>query len=112
MKFDTILIFDFGGQYCHLIGRRIRDHNVYSEIVPYDISSKEIRKLRDKFNIKGIILSGGPSSVYEKKSPKMEKYILELSYPILGLCYGHQLIAYHVGGKVKKAESCKALRFL
>lgn len=104
MKPDTILIFDFGGQYCHLIGRGIRDNNVYSEIVPHDISLKEIENLGKQFKVKGVILSGGPSSVYEKNSPKMKKNILELSIPVLGLCYGHQLIAYYMGGKVEPAK--------
>jgi GMP synthase (glutamine-hydrolysing) len=85
MKPDTILIFDFGGQYCHLIGRRIRDSHVYSEIVPHDTSLKEIEGLKERFNVKGIILSGGPSSVYEKDSPKMSKDILKLEIPILGV---------------------------
>jgi GMP synthase (glutamine-hydrolysing) len=104
MKPDMILIFDFGGQYCHLIARRIRDNNVYSEIVPCNTSVKKIEDLKEKLNIKGIILSGGPFSVYEKNSPKMDKEILELSIPILGLCYGHQLIAYYMKGKVKPAK--------
>jgi len=101
---DTILIFDFGGQYCHLIGRRIRENNVYSEIVPYDISKKEIEKMSQNLSIKGIILSGGPSSVYEKNAPLISKEIFETSIPILGLCYGHQLITYLLGGKVEPAK--------
>jgi len=104
MKPDTILIFDFGGQYCHLIGRRIRDNNVYSEIVPHDTSLKEIEDLKERFNVKGIILSGGPSSVYEKNSPKMSRYVLKLAIPILGICYAHQLIAYYMGGKVEQGK--------
>ena len=61
MKVDTILVFDFGGQYCHLIARRVRENHVYSEIVPYDTTTEEIVRLKEKFNIKGIILSGGPA---------------------------------------------------
>ncbi len=102
-KYDTILVLDFGGQYCHLIGRRIREHGVYSEIVPYDINPIEIEKLNEKFNIKGLIFSGGPSSVYEKDAPNIVPNILNLKLPILGLCYGHQLIAYMVKGKVSHA---------
>ena len=102
-KYDTILVLDFGGQYCHLIGRRIREHGVYSEIVPYDINPTEIEKLNEKFNIKGLIFSGGPSSVYEKDSPNIIPSILNIKLPILGLCYGHQLIAYMVKGKVSRA---------
>ena len=63
-KYDTILVLDFGGQYCHLIGRRIREHGVYSEIVPHDISPEEVKALNGKFNVKGLIFSGGPSIVY------------------------------------------------
>ena len=70
-KYDTILVLDFGGQYCHLIGRRIRENSVYSEIVPYDITPEEVKALNEKFNVKGLILSGGPSSVYEPNAPKL-----------------------------------------
>jgi len=101
-RFDAILVLDFGGQYCHLIVRRIREQKVYSEIVPCDITADIISKMRDKLNVKGIILSGGPSSVYEEGAPKLDVEILNLDIPILGLCYGHQLIAYLYGGKVEK----------
>lgn len=106
VKYDTILVLDFGGQYCHLIGRRIREHGVYSEIVPHDISPEEVQALNQKFNIKGLILSGGPSSVYETNAPKLHPRILEVNLPILGLCYGHQLLAQITSGKVEPA-SCK-----
>jgi len=106
MKYDTILVLDFGGQYCHLIGRRIREHGVYSEIVPHDISPEEIKDLNKKFNIKGLIFSGGPSSVYEPNAPKLHPRILEVHLPILGLCYGHQLLAQITSGKVEPA-TCK-----
>ena len=91
-----ILVLNFGGQTCHLIARRIRDMNVYSEILPCDISLKEIGKLKPD----GIILSGGPASVYEHNAPAMERKILDLGIPILGICYGLQLIARLVGGEV------------
>jgi GMP synthase (glutamine-hydrolysing) len=104
MKYDTILVLDFGGQYCHLIGRRIRELGVYSEIVAHDIKPEEIKLLNEKFNVKGLIFSGGPASVYEPKAPKPNQQILELKMPILGLCYGHQLIAKMVGGKVAPAK--------
>jgi GMP synthase (glutamine-hydrolysing) len=104
MKSDTILVLDFGGQYCHLIGRRIREHGVYSEIVAHDIKPEETRLLNGKFNVKGIILSGGPSSVYEPNAPKPDPQILDLELPILGLCYGHQFISQMVGGKVEPSE--------
>ncbi len=102
-KYDTILVLDFGGQYCHLIGRRIREYGVYSEIVPHDINSAEIKALSEKFNIKGLILSGGPASVYGQNAPRIDPTILDLDLPILGLCYGHQLIAQIVKGKVEPA---------
>ncbi len=105
-KYDTILVLDFGGQYCHLIGRRIRENGVYSEIVPHDISPEEIKGLSEKFNLKGLILSGGPSSVYESNAPKLNPRILDIKLPILGLCYGHQLLAQLTNGKVKPA-TCK-----
>jgi len=101
MLYDTILVLDFGGQYCHLIGRRLREHSVFSEIVPHDITPREIEALKKKFNIKGLILSGGPASVYEKGAPRCDPTLLELNLPVLGLCYGHQLIAQIAGGKVE-----------
>lgn len=91
-----ILVINFGGQYAHLIARRVRELGVKSEIAPFDISVSEIRKL----NPSGIILSGGPSSVYESGAPLPDKSILELGIPILGICYGLQLIAKFEGGKV------------
>jgi GMP synthase (glutamine-hydrolysing) len=106
MKYDTILVLDFGGQYCHLIGRRIREHGVYSEIVPHDITPDEIKTLNKKLNVKGLILSGGPSSVYEPNAPRLDPRILEMNLPILGLCYGHQLVVQLVKGKVEPA-TCK-----
>jgi GMP synthase (glutamine-hydrolysing) len=102
-KYDTILVLDFGGQYCHLIARRIREHGVYSEIVPNDISPQEVAALNEKFNVKGLILSGGPSSVYDQNAPKLHPHILEVNLPILGLCYGHQLLAQLTGAKVEPA---------
>ena len=104
MKVDTIIILDFGGQYSHLIARRIRELNVFSEVVPADISTKEFENLKNEFKIKGIILSGGPSSVYDDKSPKINRLLLNGSIPILGLCYGHQLIALISGGEVRPGK--------
>ena len=98
-KYDTILVLDFGGQYCHLIGRRIRENGVYSEIVVHDISPEEVAALKEKFNVKGLILSGGPSSVYEPNAPKLHPRILEVDLPILGLCFGHQLLSSIKRGK-------------
>jgi GMP synthase (glutamine-hydrolysing) len=101
MKPDTILVLDLGGQYCHLISRRIREQQVYSEIIQCDVTPKEVEALNKKLNVKGMILSGGPSSVYTKNAPKIDSRILDLNIPILGLCYGHQLIIYLSNGKVK-----------
>jgi GMP synthase (glutamine-hydrolysing) len=94
---DTILILDFGGQYCHLIARRVREFGVYAEVVPADISAKTIQK---NTAIRGIILSGGARSVYGKDAPKFDASLFDLGVPILGICYGHQLIAHTLGGKV------------
>jgi GMP synthase (glutamine-hydrolysing) len=101
MKPDAILVLDFGGQYCNLIARRIREHKVYSEVVPCDITPEEIKELNKTMNVKGLILSGGPWSVYEKDAPKFDPKILRMGVPVLGLCYGHQLIAYFSDGKVE-----------
>ncbi len=91
-----IIILNFGGQYAHLIARRVRDLGVYSEILPCDSSFSEIKKLSPD----GIILSGGPASVYEPNSPTMDKRILDLGVPVLGICYGLQLISRFAGGEV------------
>ncbi len=91
-----ILILSFGGQTAHLIARRVRELGVYSQLMPCELSLAEIGKLKPA----GIILSGGPSSVYEHNAPTMNKKILDLGIPILGICYGEQLIAKYVGGTV------------
>ncbi|MCI8636312.1 MAG: glutamine-hydrolyzing GMP synthase [Clostridia bacterium] len=98
MKNELILILDFGGQYNQLIARRVRECNVYSEVVPYNIS---IEKIKEK-NPKGIIFTGGPASVYGEDAPKCDKEIFELGIPILGICYGMQLMALTLGGKVAR----------
>lgn len=97
---DKIIVLDFGSQYSHLICRRIREFSVYAELVPYDISIEEIKK----HNPKGIIFSGGPSSVYKSDSPVPENKIFDMNLPLLGICYGHQLIVNKFGGKVKRAN--------
>ena len=99
---DKIIILDFGGQYCHLISRRIRDFGVRAEVISSNVSA---RLLQADTSIKGIILSGGARSVYEKDAPKFDKNILNLPIPILGICYGHQLIAHLMGGTVVSGKS-------
>ena len=97
---DKIVVLDFGSQYSHLICRRIRDFSVYAELVPFDISLENLTKL----NPKGIIFSGGPSSVYDSSAPIPDKKIFQLNVPILGICYGHQIIVNNFGGKIKRAN--------
>ena len=97
---NSILILDFGSQYTQLIARRIRENKVYSTIVPYNISTEQIKKIAPK----GLILSGGPASVYDEHSPKCEKGIFKLGIPILGICYGQQLIGQFFGGRVKRTK--------
>ena len=97
---ELILIIDFYGQYNQLIARRVRECNVYSEIVPYKTS---IEKIKEK-NPKGIIFTGGPASVYEENSPMCDKRIFELGIPILGICYGMQLMSHCLGGEVQRAD--------
>ena len=97
---DTILVLDFGSQYTQLIARRIRELNVYSEILPWDISTKKIQALKPK----GVILSGGPESVTASNTPRIPKVILELGIPILGICYGMQTLAEQFGGQVSSSK--------
>jgi GMP synthase (glutamine-hydrolysing) len=100
---EWIAILDFGSQYTQLIARRIREAKVYSEILPYGIDLERIRREPPK----GIILSGGPASVYEVQAPVCDKKIFELGIPILGICYGAQLIAQFSGGKVVKTSQAE-----
>src|SRR5919107_5856859 len=98
---EVIPILDFGSQYAQLIARRVRERGVYSELVRPDISVEELRKL----NPKGLILSGGPSSVYEPGAPRCDPRIFELGVPVLGICYGLQIMAHSLGGKVAPAKA-------
>lgn len=100
MGTEKILVLDFGGQYNQLIARRVRDLSVYAEIKPYTVSLNEIRAE----GYKGIIFTGGPNSVYDESSPHYTPDILKLGLPVLGICYGSQLMAYMLGGEV---SSCK-----
>lgn len=97
---ELVLILDFGGQYNQLIARRVREAKVYCEVVPYDISIEEVKAK----NPKGIIFTGGPASVYEEGAPTCDKEIFNIGVPILGICYGAQLMSYMLGGKVDRAE--------
>ena len=96
---ETVIVLDFGGQYNQLIARRVRECNVYCEVKPYTMTLDEIKAV----NPKGIIFTGGPNSVYDEASPHYDKEIFELGIPILGICYGSQLMAYTLGGKVETA---------
>jgi len=98
---DKIVILDFGSQYSHLICRRIRDANIFCEIYPYSITAEKIKQLSPN----GIIFSGGPASVYSKNSPKPDTKIFDLGIPILGICYGHQIIVDNFKGKVKRSDT-------
>lgn len=97
---DWVGILDFGSQYTHLIARRVRELGVYSEILPFNVSAEELSRRK----VTAVILSGGPASVTEKNSPACDKKIFELGVPILGICYGQQLMAKLLGGKVRPSK--------
>ena len=99
--YDEILVLDFGSQYNQLIARRIREFGVFSELKPYDISIEEIKS---RPNLKGIIFSGGPNSVYDKNALYCNKEIYKLEIPILGICYGMQLMSFDLGGKIEPSN--------
>lgn len=98
---DKVLILDFGGQYSQLIARRVRECGVYCEIWPYKTSIEKIKEAQ----VKGIFLSGGPSSVYDENAPKIDAELFQLGIPVFGICYGMQLMAKEFGGDVKKADT-------
>ncbi|MBU0650359.1 glutamine-hydrolyzing GMP synthase, partial [bacterium] len=97
---EKILIIDFGSQYTQLIARRVRENKVYCEIHPFNMLIKDIKE----FNPKGIILSGSPSSVYEKNAPICDSGIFDLNIPVLGICYGAQIITKIFGGQVEGSD--------
>lgn len=97
---ETIVVLDFGSQYNQLITRRIREFGVYSELHPHTLTAEEIKEM----NPKGIIFSGGPNSVYDENSFSCDEKIFDLGIPVLGICYGMQLMTKHFGGKVEKAK--------
>lgn len=100
MNNEKVLVIDFGGQYNQLIARRVREHNVYCEMYPHTISIERIKELSPI----GIIFTGGPNSVYSDGAPRIDKAIFDLGIPVLGICYGCQIIAHTLGGKVEHAD--------
>src|SRR2546422_3801175 len=96
--FDSVLVIDYGAQYAQVIARRVRECKVYSEILPHDVPIDEIRRRRPK----GLILSGGPASVYAPVAPAVNPGLFELGIPVLGICYGQQGMAQVLGGAVEK----------
>ena len=96
-----VIILDFGSQYTQVIARRVREAHVFSEVLPYTTKASQ---LSNDPSIRGIILSGGPASVYAKNAPAIDKKIYQLGIPILGICYGMQLIAHTLGGNVARSE--------
>lgn len=98
---EVVVVLDFGGQYNQLIARRIREMHVYSELVPHTVSAEELAKR----NIKGIVFSGGPNSVYANEAPDVDPALFELGVPVLGICYGMQLIAKHFKARVERGET-------
>ncbi len=97
---EEVVVLDFGGQYSQLIARRVRECGVFSELLPHHVGLEEVKRRRPK----GVILSGGPASVYEEGAPALDRALLELGVPVLGICYGMQLIARELGGRVEAAE--------
>ena len=107
MASQVVLILDFGGQYNQLIARRVREANVYCEVKPCTTPLSELMK----YNPIGFIFTGGPQSVYAEGSPQVDPKIFTLGLPILGICYGCQLIAHHLGGKVTAAQDDTAREY-
>ena len=101
MKKELVIVLDFGGQYNQLVARRVRECNVYCEIYSYKTDLAKIKEM----NPKGIILTGGPNSCYEDGAPSYDKALFEMGIPVLGLCYGMQLMAHTLGGEVKSADA-------
>ncbi len=102
---ETIMIVDFGGQYNQLIARRVRENKVYSEVVSWKKAVTRAKEMKAEGVLKGIIFTGGPNSVYAEGAPSLDKEIFELDIPVLGICYGMQLMSHVLGGKVDRAET-------
>ncbi len=97
---DEVVVLDYGGQYSQLIARRVRECGVFSELLPHHVGAEEVARRKPR----GLILSGGPASVYADGAPRLERELLELGIPVLGICYGMQLVALELGGRVEGAE--------
>src|ERR671930_369675 len=97
---DEVVVLDYGGQYSQLIARRVRECGVFSELLPHHVGAEEVRRRRPK----GLILSGGPASVYAPGAPRLDPELLELGIPVLGICYGMQALVLTLGGRVEGAE--------
>ncbi|MGH2879890.1 MAG: glutamine-hydrolyzing GMP synthase [Solirubrobacteraceae bacterium] len=97
---EEVIVLDYGGQYSQLIARRIRDCGVFSELLPHHVPIEEVRRRKPR----GIVLSGGPASVYAPGAPRLERELLELGVPVMGICYGMQLLVHELGGRVEQAE--------
>src|ERR1700710_974639 len=97
---DEVVVLDYGGQYSQLIARRVRECGVFSALLPHPLGAEAGARRRPK----GLILSGGPASVYAEGAPRLDPELLELGIPVLGICYGMQLVALSLGGKVEGAE--------
>ncbi len=97
---EEVVVLDYGGQYSQLIARRIRDCGVFSELLPHSVALEEVAKRKPR----AIVLSGGPASVYAPDAPKLDRGLLELGVPVMGICYGMQLLVHELGGRVEQAE--------
>ena len=106
--FDKIIVLDFGSQYNQLITRRIREFGIYSELLSHKLTAAQIKEMDPK----GIILSGGPNSVYDEDAFKVDPEIFNLGIPVLGICYGMQLMSNELGGKVESAEIRNTARLI
>src|SRR5664279_3148882 len=96
---EEVLVLDYGGQYSQLIARRLRECGVFSELLPHDVPLEEVARRKPR----GIVLSGGPASVYAEGAPRLDRELLALGVPVMGICYGMQLLVHELGGRVEQA---------